>query len=442
MNKKDAGFPTGKFGNDSLKNKKVLVVGLGKSGVAATQLLVKKGARVDVIDERNKKDLMAFTKELPKSVKPLFSRRTFSPAGYHLVVTSPGVPWDHPSLKAARKAGTPVWPELELGWRFVHPKATVAVTGTNGKTTTTALIGHLLSESGRSVLVGGNIGTPLSALASKVTSSSTLVLEVSSYQLEAHETFHPNVGLLLNLTPDHLARHKTMRGYALAKQRMLIHMNRSDTVVYNQLDRWCRWIVQGSRVRRISFPTPELHKLASAITLRGEHNVENAMAASAACQALGVSDHDIQKGLRSFRGVPHRIEIVGKKSDVLYVNDSKGTNVDSTVVALKAFMEPVILLVGGQHKGSPYTPLRPLIKKGARAVIAFGESRFILEKDLKGPTPLYVVEKLEQAVPLAASLACAGDVVLLSPACASFDQYKNFEERGEHFVKLVKRLPA
>ncbi len=428
--------------NPSLRGKNVLVVGLGKSGTAAARLLVEKGARVSIVDQRRASDLKAFTKELPASVKRIFGQKSFSADGHDLVILSPGVRWDHPSLVSARKKKIPVWPELELGWRFMKPRFTIAVTGTNGKTTTTALIGHVLQKSGRPTVVGGNIGTPLSALTNRITPQTNLVVEVSSYQLEAHESFHPNVGVFLNLTPDHLARHRTMRGYATAKKRLLANLTSSDTAVYNARDRWCRWIVRHIKAKKISFPSPALRRLGASISLRGEHNVENAMAAAAACRSIGVSAKKIRAGLHSFRAVPHRIEPVAKKRGVLYVNDSKGTNVDSTLVALKSFSEPVVLLIGGEHKGTPYTPLRSLIKKNVRAVIAYGESKRLVEKDLRGSAPIHVVSNLAQAVPLASRLAHSGDVALLSPAAASFDQYKNFEERGAHFVSLVRRLPS
>lgn len=424
------------------RGSRVLVVGLGKSGAAAAKLLLKKGAKVTVTDQGSKKDLRKFSNELPSSVKKEFNRRTFRPAGYDLIVISPGVPWNHPSLKLARQENIPIWPELELGWNFVDPKETIAVTGTNGKTTTTALIGHIAKRSGRPTIVGGNIGTPLSALTERVTPRTTLVLEVSSYQLEGHQSFHPDVGVFLNLTPDHLARHKTMRGYAAAKKRLLLYMTAQDAAVFNRHDKWCRWIIKGTRAKKIPFPSSSLRSLGKSIPLRGEHNLENAMAAAAACRAIGISDKKIKAGLKTFCAVPHRIEPIVKKRGVLYVNDSKGTNVDSTMVALKSFSEPIVLLIGGEHKGSPYTPLKKLVRTNVKAVVAYGESRRLVEKDLRGATPIRLVERLDQAVPIAAKIAQAGDVVLLSPAAASFDQYKNYEERGAHFATLARRLPS
>jgi UDP-N-acetylmuramoylalanine--D-glutamate ligase len=423
-----------------LKNKNVVVVGLGKSGLAAARLLVKCGARVTLTDQKTRAQAKDLIHQIPSRVRGKMGSKSIPLKNADLVVVSPGVPWSHPSLVVARKSGIPVWPELELGWRFVRPKTTIAITGTNGKTTVTALVGHILKSARRQVVVGGNIGTPLSALTDKITPKTILVLEVSSYQMEAHQTFHPNIGIFMNLTPDHLARHRTMQGYATAKQRLLKWMDKSDTVIFNSNDRWCRWIVKTSRAKKVPFPSTPLKLLASAISLRGGHNLENAMAASAACRAAGISQADIRKGLKSFKGVPHRIEVIGRKKGVLYVNDSKATNVDSTVVALKSFTEPLILLLGGEHKGTPYTPLRPFIKKRVRYLIAYGESQSIVEKDLKGSAPLLRVRDLKDAVRLASRLAKKGDAVLLSPACASFDQYKNFEERGEHFASLVRRF--
>ena len=427
--------------NDVFKRKRVLVMGLGKSGLAACRLLRSLGAQVQVTDERPRRELKKVLRSLPSSTRVEAGSHRFLSREYDLIVVSPGVPWNQPQLVKARKKGIPMWPELELGWRCVRPFKTVAVTGTNGKTTTTAMIGHILKKAGQKVVVGGNIGTPLSALVKKVTPRTILVLEVSSYQLEAHQTFHPDVAVLLNVTPDHLARHKNMNQYASAKGRILMNMTRQDNVVYNQKDFWCRMMVKSSNPKKIPFPSLKLFHLAQRTLLRGQHNLENTMAAVGAVQALGFKSNSILKGVKSFSGVRHRIQIVGKRRGVLYVNDSKATNVDSTLVALRSFSEPLVLLLGGEHKGSPYTPLLPELKKRAREVVAYGESQAIIVKDLKNQVPISLAETLPQAVKRAAQVAQRGDVVLLSPACASFDQFKNFEHRGEEFISLVKRLP-
>jgi UDP-N-acetylmuramoylalanine--D-glutamate ligase len=424
----------------NLKEKKVLVVGLGKSGVAAIQLLVKKGARVYATDKKKGWELKNEIAALPKGILVETGSSRFFSMSFDLIVTSPGVPWNHPGLEEARRAGVPVWPELELSWRCVNPKTTVAVTGTNGKTTTTALIGSILKKAGWPVVVGGNIGTPLAALIKKVTSQTTLVLEVSSYQLEAHQSFHPNVGVFLNLTPDHLDRHGTMSQYANAKSKLFSNFTHLDTAVLNGKDPWCRRV--GSKIvgRKVWFPSDKLLKIASHIRLPGDHNLNNAMAAVGAVKALGLNTEDIIRGLESFKGVPHRIQVIRTVRDVTYVNDSKSTNVNSTLVALKSFKSPFVLIRGGRDKGFPYTPLIPYLKKTVKEVLTIGEAAGKISAQLKNTVPVVSCHTLERAVKRAFDTTIPGDVVLLSPACASFDQFQNYEHRGEVFQKLVKRL--
>ncbi len=426
----------------NLKGKTALVVGLAKSGVAAARLLGKLGATVLVSDSNAAASASPLRKGLPRGVAIEAGSEHFFERDIDLIVASPGVPWSHPKLAAARRRGIPVWPELELGWRCVSPAKTVAVTGTNGKTTTTALIGHLLKSAGKHVLLGGNIGTPLSALAARVKKSTYLVLEVSSYQLEGHVTFHPNVGLFLNLTPDHLARHGTMAGYAKAKARVFENQNRRDTAIINGGDAWCRRISKGLRAKKVLFPSPKLERLAASIRLPGRHNIENAMAASAAALALGLSEKSIARGLATFKGVPHRIQTVARKHGVTFVNDSKSTNVDSTSVALKSFEQPLWLILGGQHKGAPYTPLASLVRKNVREILTIGEAAPLIRRDLGKAASVMPYRTLDRAVKAAAAKAAPGDIVLLSPACASFDQFRNFEHRGDEFVRLVRRLPG
>jgi UDP-N-acetylmuramoylalanine--D-glutamate ligase len=424
----------------NLKNKRALVVGLGKSGVAAARFLLSHGAAVTVVDEKPAKLLASSAKNLPKKIKLKGGASRFSIAGVDLIVTSPGVPLRHPDLVKAREKKIPIWPELELGWRYVHPKKSVAVTGTNGKTTTTALLAHLLKSAKRPVVVGGNIGTPLCDLVGKINHKTYLVLEVSSYQLEGHETFHPNVGLCLNVTPDHLARHRSMKKYAEAKARLFKNFTARDTAVLNRNDVWCRGMAKKINGRVVWFPAPRLKSLGAAIKLPGQHNLENAMAAAGAARALGLTDAEIKKGLASFKGVRHRIQVVAQKGGVTYVNDSKSTNVDSTAVALKSFKQPLWLILGGQHKGAPYTPLKPLLEN-TRCVLTIGEAASKIARDLSGAVSVFPCRTLANAVNEAHQRARAGDVVLLSPACASFDQFKNFEDRGDQFVGLVSRLP-
>lgn len=424
------------------EGKNVLVMGLAKSGLAAVHLLIKHKAQVTVYDEKKPSELKRELKDLPETVVRWLGKKRAPKKRFDLVVTSPGVPWNHRDLINFRKRGVAVWPELELGWRMVRPKKTVAITGTNGKTTTTTLIGHLLKTAGRPVVVGGNIGTPLSALIQKVTDQTVLILEVSSYQLEGHSSFHPNVGLFLNLTPDHIQRHPTMSRYASAKARLFEFFDHADTAVLNGKDPWCRRVGRKISGRKVWFPNKDLLSMASHITLPGEHNLQNAMAAVAAAQALGLKSKDIIRGLETFKGVPHRIQIVRTLRGVTYVNDSKSTNVDSTLVAIKAFKKPLVLILGGRDKGAPYAPLIPFIKKNVKEILTIGEASSKIAKELKGVVPVRSSYTLDNAVKMAYENCVPGDIVLLSPACASFDQYRNFEHRGDSFIQIVKRLRA
>ncbi len=426
------------YGGQTPKN--VVVVGAAKSGIAAAKLLVRHGAHVTLVDEKPRSQLTVALKDLPKGVIVKAGQPKLYFDDTDMVVTSPGVPWDHPQLEQARKNAIPVLPELELAWRYVQAGKTVAITGTNGKTTTTALLGHILKKAGVKTAVGGNIGTPLSDLVGKIDRRTVVVLEVSSYQLEGHHSFHPNVGVFLNLTPDHLKRHGTMAGYAAAKARLFAWMEKEDTAVLNGRDPWCRRVAKKIRATKVFFPNSVDARLAKSIRLPGDHNFQNAMAASAACRALKLSPVAIRAGLASFKGVPHRIELVRELAGARYFNDSKATNVDSTFVALKSFSAPVILILGGEHKGTPYKPLFKLIKKGVKTILTIGEAAPIIARDLQGAAPMVSCGTLRKAIAVARKLAAKGDVVLLSPACASFDQFKNFEHRGAEFTKFVKAL--
>lgn len=424
-----------------VKGKEVLVVGLGRSGVAACKLLRRLGAAVQAVDRRNRRSLSAVKDLQSSSVRIHAGRDRFDPARFDLIIVSPGVPWDHPDLTRARENGVPVMPEFELGWRSCRPRLTVAVTGTNGKTTTTALLGHLFKKAGRRTVVAGNIGPPVSAVAGRVRPSDILVLELSSYQLEAHSGFRPDIGVWLNLTSDHLGRHRTMAAYARIKSRLFANATRREWAVLNRRDRWCRRAARDIPARVIWFPSPKITPLLRDFSLPGAHNRENAFAAATAARCAGLPAAAIRAGLRSFRGVPHRLQTVRRARGVTWINDSKATNVDSTRVALDAASGPVLLILGGEHKGAPYTGLAPAMRRaGVRRVFAIGEAASLIVKDLGKRFPVHVARTLSEAVRLAAAEARAGDSVLLSPACASFDQFKDFEERGRRFVALVKAL--
>jgi UDP-N-acetylmuramoylalanine--D-glutamate ligase len=367
------------------------------------------------------------------------------------LIKSPGVPHNAPVVAAARARGVPVLGELELGWRLVQNEF-IAVTGTNGKTTTTEWIGHIHREAAAPVAVAGNVGTAVTSLVGSVPADATIVCEASSFQLEDTLAFSPEVAVLLNLAPDHLDRHGTYDAYVAAKLRIFAHQT-NDDVAIAPVDLEVEDL--GGCARRIPFGAgggAELSERSgylwwdeepllatSDIALPGEHNRANAMAAAAACLARGLDRESVAAGLRSFPGVAHRLEPVAVRDGVSFVNDSKATNVASTIVALRSFPGGVHLIAGGQGKSQDFTPLAPLVAERCRAVYLIGQDAAQLERALQ-PTgvPLRAAGDLETAVALAEAAAHPEETVLLSPACASFDQFRDFEERGDRFRELVR----
>jgi UDP-N-acetylmuramoylalanine--D-glutamate ligase len=392
------------------------------------------------------------------------------------LIKSPGVPAQAPVIAQARAQGIPVLGELELAWRLL-PNEFIAVTGTNGKTTTTELIGHICREAGLPVAVAGNVGTALSSLVGQSEQRVTIVCETSSFQLEDTLAFAPEAAVLLNFTPDHLDRHGTMQAYAAAKLEIFARQSAGDLAVLPLRAPSDRgesplrppdgeegsiegaWPLDGpgGQARRVLFgagPGADLSRqdgqllwqgrplLASdELRIRGEHNVDNAMAAAAVCLARGMEPDAVRRGLRSFAGVPHRLEEVVSREGVLYVNDSKATNVASTLVALRAFPGAGLhLILGGQGKEQDFAPLRSAIEQGCRAIYLIGEDAPLIAKALVSVSvPVYRCDTLEQALQAASATATCGEVVLLSPSCASFDQFADFEARGERFRELVRR---
>ncbi|HMJ94209.1 MAG TPA: UDP-N-acetylmuramoyl-L-alanine--D-glutamate ligase [Thermoleophilaceae bacterium] len=397
-----------------------LVVGLARSGLAAARMLRDRG---EVIGTDSGSPEVPDDVEAHLGVDGLdLLDRVAS------VVKSPGVPNEAPVIVAARERGLPVLGELELAWRLL-PNRFIAVTGTNGKTTTTELLGAIWRAAGLPVALAGNVGTPLAALVGEVDESTTIVCEVSSFQAEDSEAFAPDMAVLLNVTEDHLDRHGSFEAYREAKLR----------VFANQTPEQLAVVPPGVEVpgaaRRIEFG--ELPLPAEEIRLRGAHNVENAMAASAAAIASGVPEDAVAAALRTFPGVPNRLEEVGSVNGVLYVNDSKATNVSSAVRGIEAFDGGVHLILGGSLKGGGFEALREAVESRCVAAYLIGEAAERLEQDLAGTVPLQRSGDLATAVLDAA--AKPGEVVLLSPACASFDQFRDYEERGERFRALVPR---
>ena len=389
--------------------RRVLVVGAARSGEAARAALEERGTEVVVADQklRNDRDLSLLQ-------------------GVDVVVKSPGVPGEAPLPAAARERGIPVWSEIELGARLL-PNPLVAVTGTNGKTTTSELLGHILGAP-----VAGNVGRALTELVGSVDASATVVCEVSSFQLEDVHEFAPVVALLLNLEPDHLDRHGSFEAYRDAKLRVF---ERAGTAI----------VPRGfgpipGAARRVEFGAGD--PLPAEPLLPGAHNRENAAAATAAARALGLDEQTIAKGLRTFPGVPHRLEPVGRIGGVLYVNDSKATNTAAARRALAAYDDPIHLILGGRTKGEPFDELAAAVAAaGVVTAYLIGEAAEVLAHALAlAGVPFLRSTTLDRAVELAASAARPGEIVLLSPACASYDQFRDFEERGEEFRRLVENL--
>ncbi|MFH1259921.1 MAG: UDP-N-acetylmuramoyl-L-alanine--D-glutamate ligase [Elusimicrobiota bacterium] len=442
-------------------NKKIAVLGLSRSGLACANLLAKQKAEVLISEVRPKKAVWEYWSKLNKNITAEFGGHSEKILAAELIVLSPGVHSNLKILQEAKKRNIPIVSELEIAWQSVHPQRTIAVTGTNGKTTTVTLLGEIFRQAGKDTVVAGNIGLALSDCVDRIKRKTFLVLEVSSYQLENCVSFSPQIAVILNLTPDHLEHHKTLAHYWRAKKKIFANQTKSDFLVLNYDDRRCRQLTGKTKSKIIFFSRREL--LAEGVFLRdknivvrsggkevvlfpyekllipGAHNLENVLASCAVGVAAKISLKALRAALPVFSGVEHRIEKVATIAGVDYINDSKGTNVDSTLCALKSFPGKIILIMGGQDKGSPYTPLIPQIKKKVKTLLLIGEAGGKIARELKGITMIFLLDNLNQALKKAVALANPRDTVLFSPACASFDQYENFEHRGRHFKELVLR---
>ena len=445
-----------------LNTKRVLVVGLGKSGVASALFMKAHGAKVTVSDTKSGDELR---NEIPVLLDHGITvetgghgDRTFR--GQDLIVVSPGVPVDAPPLVQARALGESVIGEIELAAQFL-PGPIVAITGSNGKTTTTTLTGEIMTAAGFPALVGGNIGTPAISLAERAKPETVIVLEVSSFQLETIQTFRPRVAVVLNVTPDHLDRHRTFEIYAGAKARIFENQQASDFAVLNADDPTC--VAMGSRARAQVFwfsRSKEVQQGAwthdgnilfrdasgqreilqvSEIPLKGAHNLENVLAAVCAGTLMGCAPEKIRQAVRDFKAVEHRLEFVATIRGVDYYNDSKATNVDATIKALESFPANIHLILGGKDKGSDYTVLNHLLQQRVKRVYTIGAAAAKIESQIKGPEVVHA-ETLENAIRKANAVAQSGDVILLAPACASFDQFKSYEHRGRIFKEIVQTL--
>lgn len=449
-----------------LAEKNILIVGLARSGLAATRLLSGKGSRVTVTDLRSSQELSEVTAALPEQVQlRLGEHRLEDFLGSDLIILSPGVPLSLPALQQAQRRNIPVWSEVELAFR--HLQGTfVGVTGSNGKTTTTTLIGKLLSAAEIPCAVAGNIGTPLSSLAGRsekqLTSPLTYVVELSSFQLEAIDCFHCHIALLLNLSPDHLDRYRDLGEYLEAKKRIFLNQTQADFAVLNadqpgvaslkpelkaqtfffsrkrQLESGI--FIVGDRIR-VRWQEREYEVMGTEqIPLPGGHNQENVLAALATAFLLNVSVPVMSRTLARFTGVEHRLEKVRSLNGVDFYNDSKATNIDSACKALEAFQRPLVLIMGGLDKEGNFRTLRPLVRQRVRHLILLGKAAEKIKAALSDVVPTTRASTLEEAVQAAYHLACSGDVVLLAPACASYDMFRDYEHRGQVFKEAVWKL--
>jgi UDP-N-acetylmuramoylalanine--D-glutamate ligase len=443
-----------------LAGKKVLVVGLARTGVALAHFLTRAGSRVTVTDMASAGEL-ADMRKLIQTLPVEEELEVPEPADvrrFDLILPSPGVPPELPWLEAARRAGIPVWGELELASHFLT-RPVIAVSGTNGKTTTTTLVGKFLAASGITALVGGNIGTPLVSLLEQQQDADYLVLEISSFQLDTAPHFHPQSAALLNITPDHLDRYPDYAAYVASKARLFAAMEATEIKVLNYDDPLVRplgqglgnvlyfsaserltegaWLADGAIKVRLTSAQEYNFPLAE-IRLKGAHNLENIMAATLLSLAAGAQARACREVLAAFAGLPHRLEWVATNAGVDFYDDSKGTNVGAVARSLSSFDRPVILIAGGRDKDSDFSLLNDLIRKRVKALVLLGETKERLARVWEDLAPAYLAADMNEAVARAAGLASPGEVVLLSPACASFDMFRDYAHRGETFQKAVK----
>jgi UDP-N-acetylmuramoylalanine--D-glutamate ligase len=449
-----------------LKGKRVTVVGLARSGAAAARLLLRERAVVSVTDQRPATELGEWTSTFaPGEVTwSLGGHPDKAFRGADLIVLSPGVPLASPPLQAAGARGIPIWSELELASRFVSAPIS-AMTGSNGKSTTTALTGEMCLAAGRRTFVGGNYGVPLSEATVPGAAWGEVVAEVSSFQLETVTTFHPAVAALLNVTPDHLDRYPDFGSYAAAKRRIFERQGPEDAAVLNADDPVCVdpaftatlaarrvyfsrrtapagdavWVDAGAIVYRLGERGGRVLPI-DRLRIAGVHNLENAMAATAIALLRGIDPTVIAAVLSEFRGLEHRMEFVRELRGVKYINDSKGTNVGAVEKSIESLTSPVILIAGGVAKGADFSALRPLVTRRVKKAVLIGQARPRLRQAFEGITTIVEASGLDEAVRIAAESAVPGDVVLLSPACASFDLFRDFEDRGRRFKALVNAL--
>ena len=443
----------------NVKGKKISVLGMARSGVAAANLLARRGAKVTVFDARTEDQLAEHKARLMPGIETRFG--SIRPdADSDLIVLSPGIDIDSPDLDEAKDAGIEITGELELAFRFFKTPV-IAITGTNGKSTTTQLVGDLLREAGKDVAVGGNIGTPFCDLVENPPKDYA-VIEVSSFQMETARDFHPKIAAILNLTPDHLNRHKTLQHYAALKERMTANQQTGDVLVLNADDPVVAAMGAHSPAKKVFFSlsgeTGDGASIdAGMIELFNVHTgrevmpvselpqpalcqLENILAALAIADRAGVPTSAMRKTLSRFKGLEHRLEFVRTHHGIDFINDSKGTNTGALEKSLKGFDRPVVLIIGGQDKGGDFQALKTLFKQKVRHMILIGEAKQKIRHVLNGSFTYEDAGSMQEAVSLASARANEGDVVLLSPGCASFDMFRDYEDRGRQFKEIVNQL--
>lgn len=451
-----------------MKDKKILVIGMGRSGKAAVTALVDTGAFVAAQDSKTadtmEPDFLQFMKE--NGVEMFFGEKPSDMSVYDMLVLSPGVPPTLDFIEEAKSNGAEIIGELELAYRFCKGQF-VAITGTNGKTTTTTLVGEIYKASGRDTCIGGNIGRAIAVDALEATEDTWMITETSSFQLETIVNFRPVVSAILNLTPDHMDRHKTMENYGRAKAAVFMNQTPNQYCVLNYDDPACfelaeregcqAKVVPFSRMRELEFGAfAKAGKIVilneageeieicgvDELKIPGTHNLENALAAAAICYFGGIDPKVIGDTMRSFAGVAHRIELCCEKNGVRFVNDSKGTNTDAAIKAIEAMKENIILIAGGYDKGSEYDEFIDAFEGRVKELLLIGVTapKIRAAAEAKGFTSITDASDMEECVKLAYEMAKPGDVVLLSPACASWDMYDNFEQRGDHFKECALKL--
>ncbi len=443
----------------NFKNKQISIIGMARTGIAAANYLAEQGARVTLMDGKPKEALTGVLKQLNSRVNTVFQSSAPLPDA-DLVVLSPGVDIHSPKLKAARKSGTEIISELELAYR-VSGTPIIAVTGTNGKSTTTSLTGHLLEQGAKDVQIGGNIGIPFISQVQDAPRDYR-VLEVSSFQLEGTVEFHPEIGVLLNITPDHLDRHKTIEHYAALKEKIAVNQTRDDVLVLNHDDPWVHRIAVGKlsqkwhfsmsgpvargcylKKDRVLFTDGEREETICRIgdlNQAMQYQVENILPSALVARLVEIDTAVIAKALSVFKGLEHRMEWVRSINGIDFINDSKGTNIGALEKSLNSFDQPVVLIAGGQDKGGNFQSLKSLFKQKVKHMVLIGEAKSKIQAVLNGSFGYESADDMEAAVRGAYAHAQPGDVVLLSPACASFDMFRDYEDRGRQFKGCVQSL--